>query len=181
MKTRFILPLILTVGLTACGGNDKQAQLEQQLKEQQEQIAQLQAAADQTVYQLQPQAVNETLSAEAQEKGKNGEVVTGNDGQQYMYDSSTGSWLLQSLIGAAAGSFIGNALANKFTRAPATSPAVQRVQSHYAQQYKGNRAAPQPPRATRPATGNQNASSNNTYRRTQQAPSNHSRPMRRRR
>jgi len=61
--------------------------------------AQASAAADQTVYQLNPEAVNETLSPEAQEKGKNGETVTGSDGQQYVYDRSTGSWLLQSLMG----------------------------------------------------------------------------------
>ena len=77
-----------------------------------------------TVYQLNPEAVNETLSPEAQEKGKNGETVTGSDGQQYVYDRSTGSWLLQSLIGSAAGAFIGNALANRFSRA-AVSPATQ--------------------------------------------------------
>ena len=61
-----------------------------------------------------------------QEQGKNGQPVTGNDGQQYVYDASTGSWLLQSLVGAAAGAFIGSALANKFAKAPASSPAAVR-------------------------------------------------------
>ena len=126
-KSRLTLLVFTAFALAACG-NDKQAELEQQLKAQQEQIAQLQAqaasAADQTVYQLLPDAVNETLSPEAQQQGKNGEIVTGKDGQQYMYDSSTGSWFLQSLVGAAAGAFIGNALANKFARAPANSPAA---------------------------------------------------------
>jgi len=109
-KSRLTLLVFTAFALAACG-NDKQAELEQQLKAQQEQIAQLQAqaasAADQTVYQLLPDAVNETLSPEAQQQGKNGEIVTGKDGQQYMYDSSTGSWFLQSLVGAAAGAFIG--------------------------------------------------------------------------
>ena len=123
-KSRLTLLVFTAFALAACG-NDKQAELEQQLKAQQEQIAQLQAqaasAADQTVYQLLPDAVNETLSPEAQQQGKNGEIVTGKDGQQYMYDSSTGSWFLQSLVGAAAGAFIGNALANKFARAATSS------------------------------------------------------------
>ena len=131
-KSRLTLLVFTAFALAACG-NDKQAELEQQLKAQQEQIAQLKAraasAADQTVYQLLPDAVNETLSPEAQQQGKNGEIVTGKDGQQYMYDSSTGSWFLQSLVGAAAGAFIGNALANKFARAPANSPAAQQVRS----------------------------------------------------
>ena len=91
-KSRLTLLVFTAFALAACG-NDKQAELEQQLKAQQEQIAQLKAqaalAADQTVYQLLPDAVNETLSPEAQQQGKNGEIVTGKDGQQYMYESST--------------------------------------------------------------------------------------------
>ena len=138
-KSRLTLLVFTAFALAACG-NDKQAELEQQLKAQQEQIAQLQAqaasAADQTVYQLLPDAVNETLSPEAQQQGKNGEIVTGKDGQQYMYDSSTGSWFLQSLVGAAAGAFIGNALANKFARAPANSPAAQQQRGQQAGGYR---------------------------------------------
>ena len=117
---RYLVLLTAATSLTlaACGDN-KQAQLEQQLKAQQEQIAQLQASQgnqeDNTVYQLNADAVNETLSPEAQAQGQQGETVTGTDGQQYVYDQSTGSWFLQSLIGAAAGAFIGNALANKFS------------------------------------------------------------------
>ena len=166
-KSRLTLLVFTAFALAACG-NDKQAELEQQLKAQQEQIAQLKAqaasAADQTVYQLLPDAVNETLSPEAQQQGKNGEIVTGKDGQQYMYDSSTGSWFLQSLVGAAAGAFIGNALANKFARAPANSPAAQQVRSRYEQQYKGKPRRPACARkmpdnaANRPAaTGRQTA------------------------
>ena len=146
-KSRLTLLVFTAFALAACG-NDKQAELEQQLKAQQEQIAQLKAqaasAADQTVYQLLPDAVNETLSPEAQQQGKNGEIVTGKDGQQYMYDSSTGSWFLQSLVGAAAGAFIGNALANKFARAPANRP-----RNKYAAATNSNTKANAPPR--RPA------------------------------
>ena len=127
-KSRLTLLVFTAFALAACG-NDKQAELEQQLKAQQEQIAQLQAqaasAADQTVYQLLPDAVNETLSPEAQQQGKNGEIVTGKDGQQYMYDSSTGSWFLQSLVGAAAGAFIGQpACARKMPDNAANRPAA---------------------------------------------------------
>ena len=176
-----LIPVVLLV-LNACGDN-KQAELEQQLKNQQEQIAKQQAqleamqkqasapTQDQTVYQLQPQAVNETLSAAAQEQGKNGQPVTGNDGQQYVYDASTGSWLLQSLVGAAAGAFIGAALANKFAKAPASSPAVQQVRTQYAQQYTGK--SPQAPTTLSPR---QQAAANaaQTPSRPQATPNNHS-------
>ncbi|MGF6147851.1 Uncharacterised protein [Kingella potus] len=177
MKKHTPAALILcTLALAACD-NGKQAELEKQIQQQQQQISQLQAqasaAADQTVYQLNPEAVNETLSPEAQEKGKNGETVTGSDGQQYVYDNSTGSWLLQSLIGAAAGAFIGNALANRFSRAP-VSPATQQVRSRYEQEYKGKRAAaPNTLRPRSPAAAGQQA---NTYRPTDRAQPNHRKP-----
>ncbi|MDO5059283.1 MAG: hypothetical protein Q4D82_05005 [Neisseria sp.] len=172
-----ILAAAAAVGLTAC--NDRQAELEQQLKAQQEQIAKLEAMQDQTVYQLQDEAVNETLSPEAQEKGKNGETVTGNDGQQYMYDPSTGSWLLQSLVGAAAGAFIGNALANKFMKAPANSPAAQQVRSSYAQQYRGKTAkAPGTLNARKSAAQQSAQRQQGAYRPTQKGMSNHQQPRR---
>lgn len=192
MKRYLALIPVTLLAVTACGDN-KQAELEQQLKAQQEQIAKQQAqleamqkqasapanAQDQTVYQLQPQAVNETLSAAAQEQGKNGQPVTGNDGQQYVYDASTGSWLLQSLVGAAAGAFIGSALANKFAKAPASSPAVQQVRTQYAQQYTGK--SPQAPTtlsprqqaaanvAQAPSKPQATPNNNSAYRPTQQA------------
>lgn len=167
--------ILCTLALAACD-NGRQAELEKQIQQQQQQINQLQAqasaAADQTVYQLNPEAVNETLSPEAQEKGKNGETVTGSDGQQYVYDRSTGSWLLQSLIGSAAGAFIGNALANRFSRA-AVSPATQQVQSRYEQEYKGKRAAaPTTLRPRNPAPAQQA----NTYRPTDRAQPNYRQP-----
>ena len=180
MKKSCLTLLVFTAFALAACGNDKQAELEQQLKAQQEQIAQLQAqaasAADQTVYQLQPDAVNETLSPEAQQQGKNGEIVTGKDGQQYMYDSSTGSWFLQSLVGAAAGAFIGNALANKFARAPANSPAAQQVRSRYEQQYKGKR--PTAPTSLRPQNAGQRGQQAGGYRPTDRAQSNYQQPRR---
>ena len=186
---RYLVLLAATTSLTlaACGDN-KQAQLEQQLKAQQEQIAQLQASQgnqeDNTVYQLNADAVNETLSPEAQAQGQQGETVTGTDGQQYVYDQSTGSWFLQSLIGAAAGAFIGNALANKFSKAPANSPAAQQVRTQYAQQYRGR--SPQAPNSLSPrqqaAQGQQqnrqSNANNNTYRQTNQAQPNHQQPRR---
>lgn len=201
-----LIGLSAALALAACSDN-KQAQLEAQLKQQQEQLAQQQvqleamqkqgaaqaavqtaAEADQTVYQLTPEAVNETLSAEAQAKGKTGEAVTGNDGQQYIYDQSSGSWLLQSLVGAAAGAFIGSALANKFTKAPQNSPAVQQARSHYAQQYTGKspqapaslsprqQAAAQAGQAAKPQTAPPAQQANSGYRPTQQGYSNHQAP-----
>lgn len=176
-KHLVLLGLTASLILSACG-DSKQAKLEAQLKAQQEQIAQLQAQQDGTVYQLAASAVNETLPAEAQEKGKNGEIVTGNDGQQYMYDSSTGSWLLQSLVGAAAGAFIGNALANKFTRAPANSAAAQQVRTQYAQQYRGKTA--QAPNKLTPRQQAARQANSSAYRQTNKAPNNYQQPRQQR-
>ena len=120
MKKLIALAALSTFALAACKDNT-QAQLEQQQKQieaLQQQLAQQNGQQeDNTVYQLTPEAVKDTIPAEAQANGNNGQPVTGTDGQQYIYDQSTGSWLLQSLVGAAAGAFIGNALANKFTQA----------------------------------------------------------------
>ena len=117
--------MILTVAsacvLAACK-DDTQAKLEQQQKQieaLQQQLGQQAAQQDNTVYELAASAVKETIPAEFLANGNNGEPVTGTDGQQYIYDQSTGSWLLQSLVGAAAGAFIGSALANKFQKARA--------------------------------------------------------------
>lgn len=182
MKKYLLLLPIAAFALSACHDN-KQAELERQLQEQQQQIAQQKAQLDalqaqnqdQTVYQLQPEAVNETLSPEAQEQGKNGATVTGNDGQQYIYDQSTGSWLLQSLIGTAAGAFIGGALANKFAPAPQNSRAVEQVRSVYARQYEPRKMTPR----QQAAANSQNSGSQSAYRQTQKAPSNYQQPKRR--
>lgn len=84
------------------------------------------------VYQLSSTAVADTLSKEAQAQGKSGNIVKGNDGQQYMYDSSTGNWLLYGAIGAAAGYMAANAMnRNKYVPAPRTTVAVERVYQDY--------------------------------------------------
>ncbi|KPN72452.1 hypothetical protein [Neisseria sp. 83E34] len=177
MKKYLALISAAAFTLTACGG-DKQAELEAQVKAQQEQIAQLQAQQDTTVYQLAASAVNETIPAAEQEKGKNGEVVTGTDGQQYMYDPSTGSWLLQSLIGAAAGAFIGSALANKFTKAPANSPTAQQVRTQYAQQYRGKTA--QAPNKLTPRQKAAQQANQSAYRQSNNAQNNYQQPRQQR-
>ncbi|SUA23835.1 Membrane lipoprotein [Neisseria gonorrhoeae] len=128
MKKIIASALIATFALTACQ-DDTQARLERQQKQIEALQQQLAQQADDTVYQLTPEAVKDTIPAQAQANGNNGQPVTGKDGQQYIYDQSTGSWLLQSLIGAAAGAFIGNALANNsHGRATKTAPSpVARV------------------------------------------------------
>ena len=138
MKKLIALAALSSLALAACKDNT-QAQLEQQQKQieaLQQQPAQQQ---DNTIYQLTPEGVKDTIPAEAQANGNNGQPVTGTDGQQYIYDQSTGSWLLQSLVGTAAGAFIGNALANKFTQARnQNSPIAQRARAQ----------DPQPPCST---------------------------------
>ena len=119
MKRIIALAALSAFALAACK-DDTQAQLQAQQKQieaLQQQLTQQnqagQAAQDDTVYQLNADAVASTIPAEFQ-NGNNGEPVTGTDGQQYVYDQSSGSWLLQSLIGAAAGAMLGNMLANGF-------------------------------------------------------------------
>ena len=147
MKKIIALAALSAFALAACKDNT-QAQLEQQQKQieaLQQQLAQQNGQQDNTVYQLTPEAVQDTIPAEAQANGNNGQPVTGKDGQQYIYDQSTGSWLLQSLIGTAAGAFIGNALANKFTRANnQNSPIAQRARTHYYQSARPQTARTQP-------------------------------------
>ena len=118
--------LIAILTLTACK-DDMQAQLEQQQKQIEALQQQLEQQADDTVYQLAPNAVKETIPADALANGNNGQPVAGKDGQQYIYDQSTGSWLLQSLVGAAAGAFIGNALSSKFMQAGNQNSPVART------------------------------------------------------
>ncbi len=135
MKKLIALAALSTFALAACKDNT-QAQLEQQQKQieaLQQQLAQQNGQQeDNTVYQLTPEAVKDTIPAEAQANGNNGQPVTGTDGQQYIYDQSTGSWLLQSLVGTAAGAFIGNALANKFTQARnQNSPIARQARANF--------------------------------------------------
>ncbi len=152
MKSRTFLLAALTLGLAACG-DSRQAELAAQIEAQQQQIAQQQAqlqamqqqlqngsaaAADDAVYQLAPEAVASTIPA-AFIDGNQGQPVTGTDGQQYLYDAHSGNWLLYSLVGAAAGAFIGNSLAGKFQRAPAGNAAAQQIRARYhqSQPYRG--------------------------------------------
>ena len=178
MKKIIALAALSAFALAACKDNT-QAQLEQQQKQiesLQQQLAQQNGQQDNTVYQLTPEAVQDTIPAEAQANGNNGQPVTGKDGQQYIYDQSTGSWLLQSLIGTAAGAFIGNALANKFTRANNQhSPIAQRARTHYYQSARPNgRTSQQLNTRSIPA---QQAQQQPRYRQTTQQPSNYRRPM----
>lgn len=180
MKKLIAIVALSTLALSACKDNT-QAQLEQQQK-QIEALQQQLAQQDNTVYELTPDAVKDTIPAEFQANGNNGEPVTGTDGQQYIYDQSTGSWLLQSLIGAAAGAFIGNALANKFQKAKADTPTARRAQNNYYQsrQYNG-KGSQQLNTRTLPAqnANNQNRANTPNYRKADKAPSNIRRPMRR--
>jgi len=180
MKKLIALAALSTFALAACKDNT-QAQLEQQQKQieaLQQQLAQQNGQQeDNTVYQLTPEAVKDTIPAEAQANGNNGQPVTGTDGQQYIYDQSTGSWLLQSLVGTAAGAFIGNALANKFTQARnQNSPIAQRARAHYYQTARPNSRTSQQLN-TRSLPAQQQAAQQQRYRQTTQQPSNYRRPM----
>lgn len=80
MKKIIASALIATFALTACQ-DDTQARLEQQQKQIEALQQQLAQQADDTVYQLTPEAVKDTIPAEAQANGNNGQPVTGKDGQ----------------------------------------------------------------------------------------------------
>ena len=184
MKRIIALAALSAFALAACK-DDTQAQLQAQQKQieaLQQQLTQQnqagQTAEDNTVYQLNADAVASTIPAEFK-NGNNGEPVTGTDGQQYVYDQSSGSWLLQSLIGAAAGAMLGNMLANKFSKAPANSPAAQQVRNNYHQsaQFRGQ-SSQQLNTRTVPAQ-NANRAANPNYRQAQQAQPNHRKPQRR--
>ena len=137
-KTIIALAVLSSTLLGACK-DDTQAKLAQQQKQiesLQQQLAQQQngQSKDGTVYELSASSVNDTIPQQYQANGNNGQPVTGTDGQQYIYDHSTGKWLLQSLIGSAAGAFIGNALANKFSPARnQSSPIAKRARANYTQ------------------------------------------------
>ncbi|HHL3634013.1 hypothetical protein [Neisseria polysaccharea] len=175
MKKIIASALIATFSLAACQ-DDTQARLKQQQKQIEALQQQLAQQADDTVYQLTPEAVKDTIPAEAQANGNNGQPVTGKDGQQYIYDQSTGSWLLQSLVGAAAGAFIGNALANKFTRAGnQDSPVARRARAAYHQSARPN-ARTSRDLNTRSLRAKQQAAQAQRYRPTTRPPANYRRP-----
>lgn len=181
MKKLIALAALSTFALAACKDNT-QAQLEQQQKQIEALQQQLAQQEDNTVYQLTPEAVKDTIPAEAQANGNNGQPVTGTDGQQYIYDQSTGSWLLQSLVGAAAGAFIGNALANKFTQASnQNSPIARQARANYYQTARPNGRTSQQLntrtlRAQQQNAQQQNAQQQQRYRETVRQPSNYRRP-----
>ena len=176
MKKLIALAALSSFALAACKDNT-QAQLEQQQKQIEALQQQLAQQQDNTIYQLTPEGVKDTIPAEAQANGNNGQPVTGTDGQQYIYDQSTGSWLLQSLVGTAAGAFIGNALANKFTQARnQNSPIAQRARAHYYQTARPNSRTSQQLN-TRSLPAQQQAAQQQRYRQTTQQPSNYRRPM----
>lgn len=176
MKKLIALAALSSLALAACKDNT-QAQLEQQQKQIEALQQQLAQQQDNTIYQLTPEGVKDTIPAEAQANGNNGQPVTGTDGQQYIYDQSTGSWLLQSLVGTAAGAFIGNALANKFTQARnQNSPIAQRARANYYQTARPNSRTSQQLN-TRSLPAQQQAAQQQRYRQTTQQPSNHHRPM----
>ena len=185
MKKLIALAALSSLALAACKDNT-QAQLEQQQKQiealQQQLAQQAGQQEDNTVYQLTPEAVKDTIPAEAQANGNNGQPVTGTDGQQYIYDQSTGSWLLQSLIGTAAGAFIGNALANKFTQARYQNrPIARQARANYYQSARPNGRTSQQLntrtlRAQQQNAQQQNAQQQQRYRETARQPSNYRRP-----
>ena len=84
-----------------------------------------------------------------------------------------------TVIGAAAGAMLGNMLANKFSKAPANSPAAQQVRNNYHQsaQFRGQ-SSQQLNTRTVPAQ-NANRAANPNYRQAQQAQPNHRKPQRR--
>lgn len=181
MKKIIALAVLSTFALAACKDEtqaklaEQQKQIEalqQQLSQQNGQASQAAQAEDNTIYQLAENAVKETIPAEALANNGNGEPVTGTDGQQYIYDQSTGSWLLQSLVGAAAGAFIGSALANKFTKATnQNSPVAQRARDNYYQSARPNARTSQQLNTRSVPAQNRSATTPN-YRQTQAAPSN---------
>lgn len=193
--------LSLTIGLlflTACipsenkqdqqiAENEKKIELlrqEAEIKRLQEEINQLDALSASDVYQLSEDAVDETLSAEAQEKGKNGEIVQGEDGQQYMFDQSTGNWLLYGAIGAGLG-YLAAQMANnrsKYTPVQRPTAAVERVVKDYKTQQTNTLRAQSPntqKAAPRSNMQNSKPAANQQYRQTQKGYSNHKAPTRR--
>lgn len=187
MKKLIALAALSAFALAACKDNT-QAQLQEQQKqiEALQQLVQQNTQQDNTVYELTADAVKNTIPAEFQTNGNSGEPVTGTDGQQYIYDQSTGSWLLQSLIGAAAGAFIGNALANKFQKAKMDTPAARRAQANYYQssQYRGSNSQQLNTRSVPAQNAAANANGQNraatpNYRQANKAPSNYRKPARR--
>lgn len=198
-KSVLSLTAVLALGLAACGqqqaAQSPDKQMDKQiaenakkieLLEQEAKIKQLQAAAAHAasapvaaasqVYQLAASAVADTIPKNLQEQAKaSGQAVTGTDGQQYMYDPDTGSWLLYGAIGAAMGYMAANALNNrnaaKYQPVQKPTAAVQRVYQDYRAKNPAAIAAPKAaPKANNTGTAAQKPAP--TYRQTNQGYSN---------
>lgn len=191
---KIFLSVAVALCLSACGGQTQTSQ-DQQIAENQKQIeilkqqAEIQrlqnelnnsgniaASAAAEVYQLAASEVAATLPADVQAQGKSsGQAVTGTDGQQYMYDPDTGSWLLYGAIGAAMGYMAANALNNrnaaKYQPVQKPTAAVQRVYQDYRAKNPAAIAAPKAaPKANNTGTAAQKPAP--TYRQTNQGYSN---------
>lgn len=185
---KIFLSVAVALCLSACGGQTQTSQ-DQQIAENQKQIeilkqqAEIQrlqnelnnsgniaASAAAEVYQLAASEVAATLPADVQAQGKSsGQAVTGTDGQQYMYDPDTGSWLLYGAIGAAMGYMAANALNNrnaaKYQPVQKPTAAVQRVYQDYRAKNPAAIAAPKAaPKANNTGTAAQKPAP--TYRQT---------------
>lgn len=187
--------VVAALCLSACGGQtqtnqdreiaENQKQIEilkqqaeiQRLKNELNNSGNIAASAVGEVYQLAASEVAATLPADIQQQGKDsGQAVTGTDGQQYMYDPDTGSWLLYGAIGAAMGYMAANALNNRNTAKyqPVQKPtaAVQRVYQDYRAK---NPAAITPPKVVPKTDGNNAAAGQKntpSYRQTNKGYSN---------
>lgn len=189
---QYWLPTLITISLAACGGQSSNAQDKQiaenqkqiEILKQQAEIQRLQnelnqntaASAVAEVYQLAASEVATTIPANLQEAAKKtGEVVQGTDGQQYMYDSDTGNWLLYGALGAAMGYMAANAMNNRAAAKyqPVNKPtaAVQRVYKDRVAANPRSIQAPTP-RANTNATQNQNKAATPNYRPSNQGYSN---------
>ncbi len=147
MKKLIALAALSTFALAACKDNT-QAQLEQQQKQieaLQQQLAQQNGQQeDNTVYQLTPEAVKDTIP---------------------------------SLVGTAAGVFIGNVLANKFTQASnQNSPIARQARANYYQTARPNGRTSQQLNTRTLRAQQQNAQQQQRYRETARQPSNYRRP-----
>lgn len=149
------LSITILLILAACNGQSAQdKQIAENAKKieilkQEAEIKRLEneTAQNNQVYQLAASEVANTIPQNLQNQAKtSGQPVTGNDGQQYMYDADSGNWLLYGAIGAAAGYLMSNAMNNRQATKyqPVTKPtaAVQRVYKDYATKHPNQIPAP---------------------------------------
>lgn len=196
---KYLAFVFSTALLAACGGGQQTGSQDTQIAEnakqieilkQQAEIQRLQnelnnitpASAAAEVYQLAASEVANVIPANLQDAAKKtGEIVNGTDGQQYMYDPDSGSWLLYGAIGAAMGYMAANAMSNraaaKYQPVQKPTAAVQRVYKDYVAKNPRTIQAPTP--RANPTTPAQTKTAP-TYRQTNQGYSNTRRaPVRR--